>query len=257
MPVPTSAFIYSTRGNLVQTVTQGHVQDRRLGRLGAAGLAIPLGNTVSGSSASLLPSAKMPKPFQTTFSRLEVLSPLSPRWTTRARWRTTTSPQSTGAVGIVPGMMTPVLGYDGLGAGAADRRQTGHPHCNDDAQQAARRASRPSAPRCTCRLICTGRRRCRSTTATPATSPPRAGQVLPVPEFPAGPHAVVPRPRRALHGAERLLRPGLSVPPARRHGAGAAARRASSTCAITLSDMMFAANGSQLYDDRDHSGLVG
>jgi len=27
--------------------------------------------------------------------------------------------------------------------------------------------------------------------------------------------------------------------------------------AITLSDMMFAANGSQLYDDRSHSGLWG
>ena len=42
----------------------------------AAGLAIPLGNTVSGATASLLPASKMPKPFQTTFSRLEVLPPV-------------------------------------------------------------------------------------------------------------------------------------------------------------------------------------
>ena len=56
-----------------------------LAAVGAAGLAIPLGNTVSGSSASLLPSSKMPKPYQAAFGRLEVLAPVIARWTTRAR----------------------------------------------------------------------------------------------------------------------------------------------------------------------------
>ena len=74
-----------------------------LGVLGAAGLAIPLGNTVSGPSASLLPSSKMPKPFKTEFARLEVLSPVRPRSTTRARSRTTTSPPSRARSESCPG----------------------------------------------------------------------------------------------------------------------------------------------------------
>jgi hypothetical protein len=44
-----------------------------LGVLGAAGLAIPFGSPVSVSSASQLSSSKMPKPYQATFGRLEVL----------------------------------------------------------------------------------------------------------------------------------------------------------------------------------------
>jgi len=43
-----------------------------LAAVGAAGLAIPLGNTVSGASASLLPTSKMPKPYQVAFERLGV-----------------------------------------------------------------------------------------------------------------------------------------------------------------------------------------
>ena len=80
----------------------------------AAGLAIPLGNTVSGASASLLPASKMPKPFQTTFSRLEVLSPLKTEVDDEGKVAYYDITAKPGAVGIVPGMMTPVLGYDGL-----------------------------------------------------------------------------------------------------------------------------------------------
>ena len=86
-----------------------------LGALGAAGLAIPLGNMVSGSAASLLPKGKIPVPFQTTFQRLEVLPPAG----------TETDPDTgktvvvynitaaVGAVNIVSGAATPVMGYEG------------------------------------------------------------------------------------------------------------------------------------------------
>ena len=61
-----------------------------LAAVGAAGLAIPLGNTVNGASASLLPAGKMPKPYQTTFGRLEVKLRTGPRWMPRARLPITT-----------------------------------------------------------------------------------------------------------------------------------------------------------------------
>ena len=74
-----------------------------LGALGAAGLAIPLGNQVSGSSASLLSDKKMPKPYQTTFGRLAVLSRFAARSTIRARSTTTTSPPGQGLSASSPG----------------------------------------------------------------------------------------------------------------------------------------------------------
>ncbi len=44
-----------------------------LAAVGGAALAIPLGHSVSGSTPSLLPSKNMPVPYRTTFSRLGVL----------------------------------------------------------------------------------------------------------------------------------------------------------------------------------------
>ncbi|MGS0685867.1 hypothetical protein ACVBEQ_12095 [Nakamurella sp. GG22] len=84
-----------------------------LGVLGAAGLAVPLGRTVSGSSASLLSSSKMPKPFQTTFSRLEVLTPTT-KWDADGPIDCYDITAKPGGAAIVPGFTTPVLGYDGL-----------------------------------------------------------------------------------------------------------------------------------------------
>ena len=84
-----------------------------LGALGAAGLAIPFGNTVSGSSASLLSSSKMPKPYVATFGRLEVLSPLRREVDDMGPVDYYDITAKPGAVGIVPGMLTPVLGYNG------------------------------------------------------------------------------------------------------------------------------------------------
>src|SRR6478672_10554096 len=72
----TGTNISSTRGNIMKLSRRDMFKIGGLAAVTAAGLAIPLGNTVSGATASLLPAGKMPKPFQTTFSRLEVLPPV-------------------------------------------------------------------------------------------------------------------------------------------------------------------------------------
>src|SRR6476620_2552889 len=65
------------RGNTVMRLSRRDMfKLGGLAAVGAAGLAIPLGNTVSGSSASLLPTSKMPKPYQAAFERVGVLAPV-------------------------------------------------------------------------------------------------------------------------------------------------------------------------------------
>ncbi len=87
-----------------------------LGALGAAGLAIPLGKMVSGQSASQLPAKSMPLPYRTTLGRLPVLPAVGSRLDAEGRtvwiYDITAKP---GAVPLVPGFpMTPVVGYEGL-----------------------------------------------------------------------------------------------------------------------------------------------
>ena len=214
MHVPTSAFICSIKGNIMQLSRRDMFKIGGLAAVTAAGLAIPLGNTVSGATASLLPASKMPKPFQTTFSRLEVLPPVKTEVDEMGPVAYYDITAKTGAVGIVPGMMTPVLGYDGL-----------VPAKRIDVEQGTR-------------IVMTMRNKLPQSHPTFGTPMPisthlhgsaslpqydgyasdvttsRAEEVLPVPQLPAGPHTLVPRPRRALHRAERLLRLGIPIPPA-------------------------------------------
>lgn len=86
-----------------------------LAAVGGAGLAIPFGNTVSGSSASLLSSRLLPKPYQTSFSRLGVLPSVGTRLDSQGRsvqlYDIMAKPSS---ISIVPGYQTPVLGYEGM-----------------------------------------------------------------------------------------------------------------------------------------------
>lgn len=96
-----------------------------LAAVGGAGLAIPLGHGVSGSSASLLPSKNMPIPYTNMFSRLPVL----PKSMT-AEHPTGTDAYPADGMGpidyydiaalpgsarLVPGFpATPLLGYEGM-----------------------------------------------------------------------------------------------------------------------------------------------
>ena len=100
-----------------------------LGALGAAGLAIPLGNMVSGQSASLLPSKNMPLPYRTTFGRLPVLPPVGSRIDPEGRtvWIYDITAKA-GSVPLVPGFpQTPVVGYEGLVPARRIDVQVGNP----------------------------------------------------------------------------------------------------------------------------------
>ena len=238
---PRISTISAIRGTAMHLSRRDMFKIGGLGALGAAGLAIPFGNTVSGSSASLLSSSKMPKPYQATFGRLEVLSPVVAGWTTRARsdYYDITAKAGRGA-GIVPGMLTPGARLRRRGAGAADRRRAGHPHRDDDAQQAPRRASHLRHPDADLHPparvgVAAAVRRLRQRHHLA-----RAEEVLPLPELPAGPHALVPRPRRALHRAERLLRAWPRSTTCTTPMERALLPQGEFDVAITLSDMMFA-----------------
>ena len=124
-------------------------------------------------------------------------------------------------------------------------------------------------PDATRRRICTGRRRCRNTTAMPATSP-QPGQVKRYQYPNCQPARTLWYHDHGVHytGAERVLGAGHPIPPARPDGARhccprttraspAVASASEFDVGLIVSDMMFQANGSQLYDDRNHSGLVG
>ena len=220
-----------------------------LSALGAAGLVVPLGAGARTKSISTLSKAQFPSRYRAAFIRPPVLVPTMidgvAHYDITAR---------KGTAEIVPGLITPVYGYNGAFP-ARSSRSTGHPVGAADAQPAARQSPRSGAGT-TSPPTCTGRRRCRSTTATPATSPRSALQGLPVPELPGRPHAVVPRPRRALHRAERLLRPGRAVPPARRRERELLPQ-GEFDVPLTMSDAMFNADGSLVTTTGRTPGLWG
>jgi FtsP/CotA-like multicopper oxidase with cupredoxin domain len=222
----------------------------------AAGLAIPLGNTVSGATASLLPAGKMPKPFQTTFSRLEVLPPVKTEVDEMGPVAYYDITAKTGAVGIVPGMMTPVLGYDGL-----------VPAKRIDVEQGTR-------------IVMTMRNKLPQSHPTFGTPMPISTHLhgsASLPQYDGyASDVTIPgqkkyyhypnfQPARTLwyhdHGVHYTAQNAYSGLASQYHLHDAQERallpQGEFDVAITLSDMMFAANGSQLYDDRQHSGLWG
>jgi FtsP/CotA-like multicopper oxidase with cupredoxin domain len=222
----------------------------------AAGLAIPLGNTVSGATASLLPAGKMPKPFQTTFSRLEVLPPVKTEVDEMGPVAYYDITAKTGAVGIVPGMMTPVLGYDGL-----------VPAKRIDVEQGTR-------------IVMTMRNKLPQSHPTFGTPMPISTHLhgsASLPQYDGyasditvpGQKKIYQYPNiqaaRTLwyhdHGVHYTAQNAYSGLASQYHlhddQERALLPQGEFDVAITLSDMMFAANGSQLYDDRAHSGLWG
>jgi FtsP/CotA-like multicopper oxidase with cupredoxin domain len=226
-----------------------------LGALGAAGLAIPFGNTVSGSSASLLSSSKMPKPYAAAFARLEVLAPVVGADADGPihYYDITAKP---GAAGIVPGMQTPVLGYDGL-----------VPAKRIDVEQGTR-------------IVMTMRNKLPLTHPTFGTPMPISTHLhgsASLPQYDGYASDITApgqkkyyhypnfQPARTLwyhdHGVHYTAQNAYSGLASQYHLHDPLERallpQGEFDVAITLSDMMFAANGSQLYDDRSHSGLWG
>jgi spore coat protein A len=98
----------------------------KLGALGSAGLLLPLGRfagAAGGSSANRIPSSGLPAPFSLPFVRPPVLSPVRTDATTDY-YRLT---QQQALVEILPGKLTPIFGYNGVTPGPTIVAQRGRP----------------------------------------------------------------------------------------------------------------------------------
>ena len=222
---------------------------------GAAGLAIPFGSTLGASSASLLPSSKMPKPYQVAFGRLEKLVPYKQDFGDNPCDYYDIS-ATVGSAGIVPGIQTPVLGYNGLvpakridvnqGTRIAmtmrNRLPTSHPTFGTPMPISTHlhgSASLPQYDGYASDITAVGQKK-----------------TYQYPNFQAA---------RTLwyhdHGVHFTAQNAYSGLASQYHMHDPMERallpQGEYDVAITLSDMMFQANGSQLYDDRSHSGLWG
>src|SRR5919107_5959340 len=90
-----------------------------LGAVGAAGLTLPLGHQASGSTISLLPASKMPKPYTRTFAHQQQLRPYKKVQDSDGVWceyYNVTAKQGTAK--LVDRLDTPVLGYTGNPSGS-------------------------------------------------------------------------------------------------------------------------------------------
>ena len=227
-----------------------------LGALGAAGLAVPLGPSVSGKSASLLPDSKMPKPYRVPFERLGVLTPYKKAVDDRGPVHYYDLSAKVGTAAIVPGMTTPVLGYEGL-----------VPARRIDVNQGTR-------------IVMTMRNQLPATHptfGTPIKISTHLHGSASLPQYdgyasditPAGMKKYYHYPNfqaaRTLwyhdHGVHYTAQNAYSGLASQYHLHDDMERallpQGEYDVALTLSDMMFKANASQLYDDRSHSGLWG
>ncbi len=86
-----------------------------LGAIGLIGLTRPLGNDVEAKSVSTLPTSKLPKPYRSAFQRLPILQPDRTYVDSDGmdvEHYIITQRRSTAK--LIPGFLTPVIGYNGL-----------------------------------------------------------------------------------------------------------------------------------------------
>ncbi|MEJ5867091.1 multicopper oxidase family protein [Pseudokineococcus sp. 5B2Z-1] len=91
-----------------------------LGALGAAGLAVPLRRPVEAKSASTLAPRNFPKPYTAAFTRPPVL-PHTVHEDAEGPYRLYTVTERVASASILPGLSTPVAGYDGTVPGPTIR----------------------------------------------------------------------------------------------------------------------------------------
>ena len=223
-----------------------------LGAVGAAGLTLPFGREVSGSTISLLPTSKMPKPYAAAFVSPPVIQPYKTEGDTA--YYDITARQGTAR--IAPTVNTPILGYAGHVPGPTIkvRKQT--------------------------KIVMTMHNRLPAvhpTFGTPVKISTHLHGSASLPQFDGYASDVTPanykkdyhfpnfQPARTLwyhdHGVHYTAQNAYSGLAAQYHLHDEAERallpQGDYDVAITLSDIAFQANGSQLYDDRSQSGLWG
>ncbi len=199
----------------------------KFGLVGGAALTLPLERLgLTGTTAERMPVSKMPAKFSQRLVRPPVLSStgsasvlcpdrrtrLYPRYDIRQRFT---------VAEIMPGYKTPFFGYNGVTPGPTIRAFKGQPVV---VRQANALQQPPAAPYQNVKMpspyTSDPWQRTTSTHLHGSASLPQfdgyasditrpgSGQGLLLPEQPGGADAVVPRPRRAPHLAERLQRAG-------------------------------------------------
>jgi FtsP/CotA-like multicopper oxidase with cupredoxin domain len=226
-----------------------------LAAVGAAALALP-GHSVSGSAVSQLPASKMPRPFQVKFNRLGVLTPTSGTNNLGQAADLYDLTARAGTADIIPGMKTPVLGYNGM----------------VPAQQIKVRQGRPIQMTMHNKLPAT-----HPTFGTPMHISTHLHGSASLPQYDGYASDVTQpgqkkiyqypnfQPARTLwyhdHGVHYTAQNAYSGLASQYHLHDAQEEallpQGEFDVAITLSDIEFKANGSMLYDDRSHSGLWG
>jgi spore coat protein A len=91
-----------------------------LSALGVAALARPFGPSAEAKSASQLPLRNMPVPYAAKFVKPRVL-PFADMEDADGRYRLYTVTEQAGMANILPGLRTPVFGYDGIAPGPTIR----------------------------------------------------------------------------------------------------------------------------------------
>ena len=228
-----------------------------LAALGAAGLSLPLGRTVNAGTPSLLSGKNTPKPFQNAFKRLDVLTPYKREVDAEGPVDYYDVTQKQSFASILPGgLQTPIMGYEGL-----------VPARRVDVEQGTR-------------IVMTMRNQLPATNpwlGTPIKTSTHLHGSASLPQYDGyasditGPlqkkyyHYPNFQPARTLwyhdHGVHYTAQNAYSGLASQYHLHDPRERsllpQGEFDVALTMSDMMFQADGRQLYDDRTHSGLWG
>ncbi len=225
------------------------------GVLGAAGLAAPLGGSVQAATVSQLAPANMPRPYVARFTRPPVL-PSTLRQDADGLFRLFTVTQRLGSASIVPGLQTPVFGYDGTVPGPIIKVEQGmrvklrvrnqlpalHPAFGHPFNTSTHLHGSASLPQF-------------DGYADDVSHPGDYKDYL-YPNW---------QPARTLwyhdHNVHTTAENAYSGLAAQYHLSDEAERallpQGDYDVPVTISDAMFAADGSLAYDDRNHSGLMG
>ncbi|HEX8508952.1 MAG TPA: multicopper oxidase domain-containing protein [Propionibacteriaceae bacterium] len=228
-----------------------------LGAVGAAGLTLPFRGEVSAKSASELPDSRMPRPFRNAFIRQPVATPYKKGEDASGRpMHYYDISAKTGTANIVSGLATPVLGYNGVVPG---------PRIDVDQGTKIVMQLRNKLPAT------------HPTFGTPLKISTHLHGSASLPQYdgyasdvtPAGQTKWYHYPNfqgaRTLwyhdHGVHYTAQNAYSGLAAQYHMHDPAERdllpQGDYDVAVTLSDIAFKANASQLYDDRSQSGLYG
>jgi FtsP/CotA-like multicopper oxidase with cupredoxin domain len=238
-----------------------------LGVVGVAGLAVPLGNTVRADAASLLPPSRLPKPYQATFQPLTVLQKLRTRDDGLGPIDVYDQRATVGAIRVIPGISTPVFGYDGHVPGyridvnqgtrieltMRNRLPRVHPDFGTSTTMSTHLHGSASLPEYDGYANDVTQPGQRKTYHYPNIQPARTLWY-----HDHGVHVTAENVYSGLatqyHLHDKMERDLLPTYDASLPDGGPGAEY---DVGLMISDMMFQANGHQLFDDRSHSGLWG